>query len=82
MSTSQNSIFESALSLSQNERADLAFQLLQSLHVPGEEIPSEEFGAELRDRVAAFRRGEVESSSLEDARASIRQRLSEAEGHK
>jgi putative addiction module component (TIGR02574 family) len=77
MSTSQNQFFETALSLPQSERADLAFQLLQSLERPGEEVAAEEFGAELRGRLEAYRRGELESCSLEEARAIIRQRLSE-----
>jgi putative addiction module component (TIGR02574 family) len=77
MSLSQNPLFESALSLPQSERADLAFQLLQSLTPPGEEISSEEFGKELRQRVEAHGRGELESFSLEETRQIIQQRLSQ-----
>jgi putative addiction module component (TIGR02574 family) len=77
MSTSPNPFFESALSLPLAERADLAFQLLQSLDRPGEEITAHEFGTELRDRVEAFRRGEIEGIGLDDARAMIEQRLAE-----
>lgn len=77
MSIPQDQLFETALSLPQSERADLAFQLLQSLHPPGVEIGPDEFGAELRERVAGSRRGDQESFSLEETRAIIRQRLSE-----
>jgi putative addiction module component (TIGR02574 family) len=77
MSLSQNPLFESALSLPQSERADLAFQLLQSLTPPGEEISTEEFGKELRQRVAAHRRGELQSFSLEETRQVIQNRLSQ-----
>jgi putative addiction module component (TIGR02574 family) len=76
MSMSQDHLFETALSLSQDQRANLAFQLLRSLDPPGEEIPVEEFGNELRDRVKGYRRGDVTSSSLEEARSIIQQRLS------
>jgi len=77
MSTPQNPLFESALSLPQSERADLAFQLLQTLVPPGDEVSSEEFAAELRGRVDAHRRGELASYDLEDARAIVAQRLAE-----
>jgi putative addiction module component (TIGR02574 family) len=79
MSTSYNEFFETALALPQSERADLVFQLLQSLNTPGEEISAEEFGSELRGRVEAYRRGELKSFSLEETRAIVQQRLSE--GH-
>jgi putative addiction module component (TIGR02574 family) len=75
MSMSQDQLFESALSLPQTERANLAFQLLQSLSPPGEQVTSEEFGAELHERVAAYRRGELQSFSLEETREIIRERL-------
>jgi putative addiction module component (TIGR02574 family) len=77
MSLSQNSVFESALSLPQPERADLAFQLLQSLSPPGDEISTEEFGAQLRQRVEAHRRGELQTFSLEETRQIIQERLSQ-----
>jgi putative addiction module component (TIGR02574 family) len=77
MSIPQNQLFDFALSLPQAERADLAFQLLQSLTPPGEEVAAEEFGAELHERIAAFRRGEMPSFSLEETRRAIRQRLQE-----
>lgn len=80
MSMSQDQLFESALSLPQAERADLAFQLLQSLAPPGEEVASAEFGAELHERIEAHRRGELQSFSLDEARAIVQQRLSQESG--
>jgi putative addiction module component (TIGR02574 family) len=75
MSIPQDQLFDTALSLPQPERADLAFQLLQSLAPPGDEVTSDEFGAELHERIAAFRRGDLASFSLEETRQVIRQRL-------
>lgn len=77
MSMSQDHLFETALSLPQAERADLAFQLLESLEPPGEDVSSDEFAAELHERVEAYRRGEAASSSLEETRRMIERRLSE-----
>ncbi|HEY3395680.1 MAG TPA: addiction module protein [Lacipirellulaceae bacterium] len=77
MSIPQDQLFESALSLPQSERADLAFQLLQSLVPPGDQISPEEFGGELHDRIEAHRRGELKSFSLEETRGIIQQRLQE-----
>jgi putative addiction module component (TIGR02574 family) len=75
MSMPQEQFFETALSLPQSERADLAFQLLQSLDHPGEEVPSEQFAHEVHDRIAAYRRGELESFSRDEVRAIVQQRL-------
>lgn len=77
MSTTHDAFFESALALPSGDRADLAFQLLQSLHLPGEEISADEFGRELRSRVEAYRRGEMKSYSLEEVREMMRQQLSQ-----
>lgn len=77
MSIPQDHLLETALTLPQDERAHIAFQLLQSLDPPGKEIAAEEFGVDLRERVKAYRRGEINSSSLEETRAVINQRLSQ-----
>jgi putative addiction module component (TIGR02574 family) len=79
MSMSQDQLFESVLSLPMSVRADLALELLQSLNPPGEEIEitSTEFEHELHERVAAHRCGQVQSFSLEETRAIIRERLSQ-----
>jgi hypothetical protein len=75
MSTPPNQLFESALSLPQAERADLAFQLLQTLVPDTDEISPEEFGAHLHERVEAHRRGDLPSFSLEETRAIVKERL-------
>jgi putative addiction module component (TIGR02574 family) len=77
MSMAQDPIFETALSLPQAERADLAFLLLESLPPPGDAVSAEEFAGELRRRVEAYRAGEIQSVSLEDARATVERRLAE-----
>jgi putative addiction module component (TIGR02574 family) len=77
MSMLPNQLFESALSLPQAERADLANQLLQSLVPPGEEITADQFGNELHQRIEAHRRGDLPSFSLEETRAVIRERLTQ-----
>jgi hypothetical protein len=71
----QDQVFESALSLPQQLRADLAFQLLRTLCPEGEEITSDDFGADLRRRIAAHRQGQLDSYSLDEARAIIAQQL-------
>jgi putative addiction module component (TIGR02574 family) len=63
------------LSLPQSERAELAFQLLQSLDPPGQPTAAEEFGSELERRAEAYRNGSLESVSLDEARNEIRKRL-------
>jgi len=59
MSSAPDPFLETALALPQSQRADLAFQLLQSLDPPGEEISAEQFSASLHERVESSR---VESS--------------------
>jgi putative addiction module component (TIGR02574 family) len=81
MSTLGNPLFETALALPQAERADLAFQLLQRLERPGAAVSADEFGAELKARVEAHRRGESESLSLDEARAQMQRLLAEGRGH-
>ena len=77
MSMPQDQLFEFALSLPQADRADLVFRLLQSLVPPGDEVSAAEFGAELHERIAAHRRGEIPSYSLDETRTIIQQRLSQ-----
>jgi putative addiction module component (TIGR02574 family) len=73
----ESHLFKSALALPQAERADLAFQLLQTLVPPGDEISTEEFGAELHERVAAHRRGDLPKLSIEETRVIVQERLSQ-----
>jgi putative addiction module component (TIGR02574 family) len=77
MSMSHDQLFESALSLPQPERADLAFQLLKSLAPAGDEITDDEFAGELHERIAAHRRGELQSFSREETRAIVQDSLSQ-----
>ena len=80
MSVSQEQLFESVLSLPQPVRAHLAFELLQSLDPPAEEIAAHELGAELQERIAAYRCGELRSFSLEEVRAVVQAQLSQKRG--
>ena len=79
MSLPENQLFETALSLPQTERRRSRFQLLQSLTPSGHEVSNAELGEEIHERIAAHRRGEIDSFSLEETRAIIRQRLSQGE---
>ena len=75
MSLPENPLFETALSLQQSDRADLAFHLLQSLTPPGEEISTDELAAEIHARVAAQQCCDIKSFSLEEARAILQRYL-------
>jgi hypothetical protein len=77
MSPTPNPLFESALALPDAERADLAFLLLQTLTPAGDEIPNNEFAAELHERIAGHRRGELQSFSIEETRAAVYDRLAQ-----
>jgi putative addiction module component (TIGR02574 family) len=79
MSIPENPLFETALSLPQSDRADLAFQLLQSLTPPGDEISTDELATEIHGRLDAYRRGEIRSFSLEETRAIMKERLSQCD---
>jgi len=79
MSTSERQLFETALSLPRSERADLAFQLLQSLIPPGEEISNAELTAEIHTRVTEHRRGNIKSFSLEETRAIMNEQFAQDE---
>lgn len=80
MSPDNSDLFGAALSLPQSERADLAFQLLQSLDQPGHEIDSDIFGDRLRARVESYRLGEIDNRSLNEARVIIERQLSQGRG--
>ena len=81
MSTVPDPFFETALSLPSGDRADLAFQLLQSLDLPGTEVSTSEFGRELHSRIDGYRRGEIDSHSLEEVRELMRQRTAPKPGN-
>ena len=77
MSSAPDPFLESALALPQSQRADLAFQLLQSLNPPGEEISAEQFGASLHERVESARSENLKSHGLDEVRAIVEKRLAE-----
>lgn len=76
MSTDLPSIFAVALTLPDNERADLAFQLINSLPVPG--IPIEQdvqFKDELERRLADFDSGITTPSCIDEVSERMRAAL-------
>jgi|GEM_PF-3680909 len=76
MSSDLPELFESALSLPDNQRADLAFQLLGSLKPPqtfSEEDPR--FPAEIQRRLESYDSGNSEASSFDEVTARVRQAL-------
>jgi hypothetical protein len=77
MDIQQSELFEFALSLPQPARADLAFQLLQTLEPPSEEVTSSEFGRQLQERIDSHARGELSSVSVDEAREIVQARLSQ-----
>ena len=74
MTTSE--IYGAAMALSEQSRAELAHQLLQSLKptvVLSDEEPG--FSAELERRVDAYESGETSASDWDDVAARLRQAL-------
>ncbi|USQ81698.1 addiction module protein [Ornithinimicrobium faecis] len=57
--TSTSDVFESALTLPESERADLAHQLIASLEEPADDpaVVAEEWNAEIRRRLASVESG-------------------------
>ena len=74
MTTSQ--IYGTALALPEENRAELAYQLLQSLK-PSAALTDEEprFSAELERRVDAYEAGEMSASDWDDVSVRLRQAL-------
>ena len=69
-------IFAAALTLPDSERADLAFQLLNSLTVPGIHNEQDlELPAELERRLGDFDSGNTAASSIDEVSARIRSAL-------
>lgn len=76
MSTDLPSIFAVALTLPDNERADLAFQLLNSLPAPS--LLSEQdaqLSGEFERRIAAFDSGNSSASSIDEVSERIKTEL-------
>jgi putative addiction module component (TIGR02574 family) len=72
---SEPAIFEAALSLPEEDRAELALRLVESLEAAQGGDVEEAWAAEVADRVEALRAGRAETISLDDAIASARRHL-------
>ena len=80
MSTNSSHVFDAALGLSEEDRASLAYRLLQSLQPPGVSGDSDPgFERELDRRVADYDAGRTQASDWDDAAARLREAL-EQEG--
>ena len=75
----ESEVFDSALALSEDRRAELAKRLIQSLD-SGEKEPGyeEAWAAELDDRSRRFKSGEIKAIPVEEAIARLRQRLADS----
>jgi putative addiction module component (TIGR02574 family) len=75
---SKDEIFRAALALSEDARAELAGQLLESLDEGDEDLDQEEierlWALEAEDRIAAYDRGEIEAIPVEEFLASLKNR--------
>lgn len=73
---SKDEIFRAALALSENARAELAGQLLESLDDTDEDEEEIErlWVLEAEDRIAAYDRGEMEAIPVEEFLASLKSR--------
>ena len=76
MSTDLPQLIATALSLPDDDRADLAFQLLNSLKPTGLLTEREPFlASEIEQRIASYEAGETEAFDLGEVDARIRQAL-------
>jgi putative addiction module component (TIGR02574 family) len=76
MSTNLSQVFDAALGLSDEDRASLAYRLLQSLRPPG--VCSDidlGFERELERRVADYDSGKTEASDWDDVASRLREAL-------
>jgi putative addiction module component (TIGR02574 family) len=76
MSFDSTSIFDTALNLSEDDRASLAFQLIQSLKpttILDEDDP--QMDSVLRRRIEKYENGEVDAADWDDVAARLRQAL-------
>ena len=73
MSADSASVFNAALNLSDDDRASLAFQLLQSLK-PSGILPegNPQFDMELQRRLAAYESGQSEAADWDDVALRLR----------
>jgi putative addiction module component (TIGR02574 family) len=76
MSTDSTNLFDAALQLPDDDRASLAYCLLQSLKPPGisnEDSPA--FDALLEERLARYERGESQAGDWDDVATRLRKSL-------
>ncbi len=66
MSTRGEQVFEDALSLPVNERAELAERLLSSLDLHSQQENEKLWAQEVESRIDAFERGEIKTISADD----------------
>jgi putative addiction module component (TIGR02574 family) len=74
---SKDEIFRAALALSEDARAELAGQLLESLDdsdQDDEEAIERLWALEAEDRIAAYERGEIAAIPVEEVLASLKRR--------
>lgn len=75
---SKDEIFRAALALSEDARAELAGQLIESLDESDQDLDQEEierlWALEAEDRIAAYERGEIEAIPVEEVLASLKSR--------
>jgi putative addiction module component (TIGR02574 family) len=76
MSADSSSIFDAALNLPDNDRANLAFQLLQSLK-PASIMSDDDLqlDTELHRRLEAFESGQSQAAKWDDVAARMRKAL-------
>lgn len=76
MSTATDPVFDAALTMPEDRRADLAYQLLLSLPQPsGSAISADDFESELDRRVNAYDAGDSVASDWKDVSARIQSAL-------
>jgi hypothetical protein len=74
--TTRESVFDQAMVLSWRDRAQLVEELIRALDPPGDDLGTDdwnrEWTAEIRDRLAAVDRGEIDSRPWREALGEIR----------
>jgi putative addiction module component (TIGR02574 family) len=77
MSRSGDAVLREALELPEEERAEIAGALLESLEPPVDEGVDEAWREEVARRIAAFDAGEIEAISWEKVRDELWAKMSE-----
>ena len=75
MSTRANTLLDTALALSPNERAWLASELIASLDESKDSDAEAAWASEIERRIAQVESGNAETASWEEARARIKKTL-------